>query len=131
MKISVITIVYNDVTHIKSTLLSVINQTAFNNIEYIVVDGASSDGTSEIITSYAGEISQYIREKDTGIYNAMNKGLAIATGDYIQFINSGDSYSSIDVVERIVKKIGNDRPDVIYGHYRETRGDDFVGPVIP
>ena len=131
MKISVVTIVYNDIAHIEKTLKSVISQTAFNEIEYIVVDGASTDGTSDIIDRYIDKIAVYIRENDTGIYNAMNKGLAVATGDYVQFINSGDSYSSSDVIEQIISKIGNDIPDVVYGHYRETKGENFVGLIIP
>lgn len=130
-KISVITIVYNDAKHIERTLLSVINQSAFDSIEYIVVDGASTDGTSEIIKRYSNKISRYICEPDTGIYNAMNKGLATATGDYVQFINSGDGYSSSDVVERIIAEMGSRVPDVVYGHYRETKESSVIRSVIP
>lgn len=131
MRISVITIVFNDAEHIERTLVSVISQTAFKDVEYIVVDGASTDGTSDIIHKYASQISKYFCEPDTGIYNAMNKGLKAATGDYVQFINSGDIFSASDVVEKIIKSIGDDKPDVVYGHYRESMGDNAVGRVIP
>lgn len=118
MKVSVITIVYNDVSNIGRTLQSVINQT-HRNIEYIVVDGASTDGTSEIIRRYTDHIDKYICEPDTGIYNAMNKGLREATGDYVIFINCGDRFSANDTVAKIIAAIGMETPDVVYGNYRE------------
>jgi len=80
--LSVITVVYNNVNHIERTLLSVINQT-YNRIEYIVIDGGSTDGTLEIIEKYASRIDKLISKPDKGIYDAMNKGLALATGDYV------------------------------------------------
>ena len=137
MRITVVTIVYNDVRSIERTLLSVLGQTANKDIEYIVVDGASTDGTSEIIKRYTDRISKYICEPDTGIYNAMNKGLSSATGDYVQFINSGDAYSSPTVVEEIIASIDNKSPevaepfDIVYGNYREIKGIHNVGTVIP
>lgn len=121
MKISIITIVYNDAGHIRQTIESVIRQTAFSDIEYIVVDGASTDGTSEIIREYDDKISRYIRESDTGIYNAMNKGLASATGEYVMFCNSGDSLSSESVIETIIEGLKIQLPKVAYGTYREVR----------
>lgn len=87
--LSVITIVYNNVRDIERTMLSVLNQT-YANIEYIVIDGASTDGTKDIIERYRNRIATYVSEPDNGIYDAMNKGLALATGDYILFMNSGD-----------------------------------------
>lgn len=131
MKISVITIVYNDVAHIESTLLNVIGQTAFANIEYIVVDGASTDGTSEIISQYADKISLYIREKDSGIYEAMNKGLDNSTGEYVIFVNCGDRLSDMNVIENIIRKIKDNAPDVIYGNYREISDGESNSKVIP
>ena len=80
MKIAVITIVYNDVAHIEQTLLSVIGQSAYDHIEYIVVDGASTDGTSCVIQKYREKLSKYVCEPDSGIYNAMNKGLMMVSG---------------------------------------------------
>lgn len=120
MKISIVTIVYNDAAHIEATLQSVVEQTAFNAVEYIVVDGESTDGTSEIIDGYRQKLALYIREADSGIYNAMNKGLTRATGDYVIFINSGDKLSDKHVIANILKSIGTACPDVVYGHYREV-----------
>lgn len=88
-KLSVITIVYNNASAIERTILSVLQQT-YSNIEYIVIDGASSDGTFQIIEKYADRLSKFISEPDHGIYDAMNKGMAMATGDYLLFMNSGD-----------------------------------------
>src|ERR1700755_616928 len=93
--LSVITIVYNNVRDIERTMLSVLNQT-YPNIEYIIVDGASNDGTLEVIKRYETRITKLISEKDEGIYDAMNKGLAIATGDYVVFMNSGDELYAPD-----------------------------------
>jgi len=80
MKVSIITVVYNNAITIKDAIESVLSQT-YNNIEYIVVDGASTDGTIEIVKSYGDKITKFISEKDQGIYDAMNKGLRLATGD--------------------------------------------------
>lgn len=111
-KISIITIVYNNVRDIEHTLLSVINQT-YSNIEYIIIDGASTDGTLEIIKNYRGSIDVLISEKDKGIYDAMNKGLSLATGDYVLFLNSGDELFDNNTIETIVNKGNN--ADIIYG----------------
>lgn len=131
MKISVITIVYNDVKHIEATLLNVIGQTAHNQIEYIVVDGASTDGTSEIIRKHISDIDIYICEPDTGIYNAMNKGLKAAGGDYVIFINCGDRFSNKEVISKVINVICDKRPDVVYGNYRECQEDISLSKVIP
>lgn len=130
MKISVITIVYNDVEHIESTMLSVVNQTAFSSIEYIVVDGASTDGTSDVIKLYADKVDKYVCEHDTGIYNAMNKGLRMATGDYVVFINSGDLFSDNRVIENIIEIAAETRPDLVYGNYREILNGN-ASKIIP
>lgn len=111
-RLSVITIVYNNVQHIERTMLSVINQT-YADIEYIVVDGASTDGTVDIIKKYEHRIARWISEKDTGIYNAMNKGLAMATGDYVLFMNSGDEIYAPDTVEQVFASAPN--ADIYYG----------------
>lgn len=96
-KLSVITVVYNNVHDIERTLLSVLNQT-YPNIEYLVIDGLSNDGTLDIINQY--KVTKLISEKDQGIYDAMNKGLAIATGDYVLFMNSGDEIYAADTVAK-------------------------------
>jgi glycosyltransferase involved in cell wall biosynthesis len=89
MKITIFTIVRNDIRNIEKTIKSVINQD-YNNIEYIIIDGASEDGTIDIINKYIGKISFLISEPDSGIYNAMNKALKYSTGDLIGLVNSGD-----------------------------------------
>ena len=96
--LSVITIVYNNVKDIERTILSVTGQT-YQNIEYIVVDGLSTDGTLAVIHRYKDRIAQIISEKDEGIYDAMNKGLAAVKGDYVIFMNSGDEFYDADTVE--------------------------------
>lgn len=109
--LSVITIVYNNEKHIERTLLSVIKQT-YQPIEYIIIDGKSTDKTLEIIDKYADDISILISEKDKGIYDAMNKGLQLATGDYILFMNSGDEIYDNETVEKIFK---HPAADIYYG----------------
>ncbi|SKB66637.1 glycosyltransferase family 2 protein [Daejeonella lutea] len=99
-RLSVITIVYNNVHDIERTVLSVLGQT-YSNIEYIVIDGASTDGTLEVLKKYESRISKLVSEKDKGIYDAMNKGLALAEGDYVLFMNSGDEIYAADTVEKI------------------------------
>lgn len=111
-KLSVITIVYNNVKDIERTMLSILNQT-YSNIEYIVIDGASSDGTLEVIKQYEHRIAKLISEKDKGIYDAMNKGLGLATGDYVLFMNSGDEIYELETVEKIFATAPN--ADIYYG----------------
>jgi len=119
--LSVITIVYNNVKDIERTVLSVLNQT-YTGIEYIVVDGLSNDGTLDIIKKYEGRIAKFTSEKDEGIYDAMNKGLDLATGDYVIFMNSGDEFYDIDTVAAVFAS-ANDA-DIYYG---ETEMIDDVG----
>lgn len=100
-KISIITVVYNNAHVIRSAIDSVLSQT-YNNIEYIIIDGKSSDGTIEIIQSYGSKINKFISESDSGIYDAMNKGLKLATGDIVGILNSDDLYMGVDVIEKVV-----------------------------
>ncbi|MGN8071369.1 glycosyltransferase family 2 protein [Mucilaginibacter sp. 22184] len=111
-KLSVITIVYNNVRDIERTMLSVISQT-YTNIEYIIVDGLSTDGTLDMISKYHDRISKLISEKDKGIYDAMNKGLAMATGDYVIFMNSGDEFYAPDTVTAVFASAED--ADIYYG----------------
>ncbi len=99
-KISIITVVYNGIEFLEETIKSVIAQT-YPNIEYIIVDGGSKDGTLEIIKKYESYISKWISEPDKGIYDAMNKGIDLATGDWQNFLNAGDSYVSNNVLENL------------------------------
>lgn len=91
MKVSIITVALNSAKYIEDCIQSVLSQT-YNNIEYIVVDGGSTDGTAEIIKQYEDRISRWISEPDKGIYDAMNKGIALATGDIIGILHSDDLY---------------------------------------
>lgn len=111
-KLSVITIVFNNAKDIERTVLSVLNQ-SYKNIEYIVIDGASTDGTLNIIKKYENRLAKLISEKDKGIYDAMNKGLALATGDYVLFMNSGDEIYELDTVEKVFATTPN--ADIYYG----------------
>lgn len=104
MKISIITIAYNSEETIEDTILSVINQT-YNDIEYIVVDGGSTDKTLEIIEKYKNQIDIVISEPDKGIYDAMNKGIRTANGELVGILNSDDFYANSSVIENISKNI--------------------------
>ncbi|AZI25114.1 glycosyltransferase [Pedobacter sp. G11] len=111
-KLTVITIVYNNVRDIERTINSVLNQT-YPKIEYIIIDGKSNDGTLAVIEKYRSKVSKIVSEPDKGIYDAMNKGLAIATGDYVLFMNSGDEIFD----EHTVQDIFDSAPgaDIYYG----------------
>lgn len=111
-KLSVITIVYNNVRDIERTINSVINQT-FEDIEYIIVDGKSTDGTFDIIEKYRKHFSKIVSEPDQGIYDAMNKGIALATGDYLLFMNSGDEIYDKNTVSNIFSAQAG--ADIYYG----------------
>jgi glycosyltransferase involved in cell wall biosynthesis len=111
-KLSVITVVYNNVASIERTMHSVINQT-YPNIEYIIIDGASTDGTLTVIEKYKNKIAKVISEQDQGIYDAMNKGLALATGDYVLFINSGDEIYAPETVADVFAAAPSG--DIYYG----------------
>jgi glycosyltransferase involved in cell wall biosynthesis len=110
--LSVITVVYNNVNDIERTILSVLGQT-YTGIEYIIIDGASTDGTLEIINGYKHRIAKIFSEKDAGIYDAMNKGLAAATGNYVLFMNSGDEFYDADTVSAVFASAED--ADIYYG----------------
>lgn len=113
--ISIITISYNSCLTIEDTILSVINQT-YPHIEYIVIDGGSKDGTVDIIKRYENKISYWISEPDKGIYYAMNKGIAATTGEWINFINCGDSFYDKNVIARLFKDSIGENYSVVYGN---------------
>jgi glycosyltransferase len=114
MKVSIITVVYNNKDTIKDAIESVLNQT-YKNIEYIIIDGGSIDGTVEIIKSYGNKIDKFISEKDNGIYDAMNKGIKLATGDIVGILNSDDFYASNDIIEKVVNEFKEKKVDSVYG----------------
>ena len=115
-KVTIITACYNSERHIEQTILSVLNQT-YENIEYIIVDGASSDSTMEIVNRYRDQIDVVISERDSGIYDAFNKGIRVSTGDFIYFLNSDDYLFSDAVIEQVVKALVESGPDTmaVYG----------------
>ena len=111
--ISIITVVYNREQYIGETILSVLEQ-SYTNIEYIIIDGGSIDKTVDIISKYMNRISYFVSEKDEGMYEAINKGLKKATGDYIMILNSDDSLCDKCSIENVVSHIDK-KYDVFYG----------------
>ena len=111
-KISVVTVCYNAAETIEKTILSVINQT-YQNIEYIIIDGASTDGTVDIVNKYRDKITHFVSEPDKGIYDAMNKGIIAATGEWINFMNAGDEFYDNNVLSTIAPQMDN--VDIVYG----------------
>lgn len=111
--ISVITVVYNGEKILENTILSVVNQT-YPKVEYIVIDGQSKDKTVSIIQRYNNQIAKWISEPDKGLYDAMNKGLKMATGDFVLFMNAGDEFRDTNVLEQVFSKYDAET-DVLYG----------------
>lgn len=114
MKITVITVNYNNSIGLERTIRSVVNQTEINK-EFIVIDGASNDGSVDILQRYSNQITKWVSEPDTGIYNAMNKGVRMATGDYCIFMNSGDTFYSNKVLSN-AQKFLRTKKDVYNGN---------------
>lgn len=112
-KITIITVCFNAVNLIERTIQSIINQN-YSYIEYIIVDGDSKDGTIEIINKYSGNITKLISEKDNGLYDAMNKGIDLASGEWVLFMNAGDTFASDKIISEIF--LANEHSaDVIFG----------------
>lgn len=120
--LTIATVCYNAAEELEKTIQNVAKQT-YPNIEYIIIDGASKDNTLEIIKKYQDNISSYISEKDNGIYDAMNKAINLAKGNYILFMNAGDTFVSDTIIEEIFTELyqnfdsKTDFPDLIYGDY--------------
>lgn len=110
MKISIITVCYNSAATIRDTIESVLAQ-SYPDIEYIVVDGASKDATVSIVSEYEGRIAKFISEPDKGIYDAMNKGVALATGDYVGILNSDDVFKDAGVIALLAEELKR-QPDI-------------------
>lgn len=114
-KFSIITVTYNAGAVLEDTIQSVITQT-YRNVEYIIVDGGSKDHTLDIINRYREHIHTLVSEPDNGLYDAMNKGIRLATGDYLCFLNAGDELHEDDTLQLMVHSItGTELPDVLYG----------------
>jgi len=123
MKISIITVCFNSDATIRDTIESVLSQN-YSNIEYIVIDGLSVDNTLSIINEYQGKISRIVSEKDDGIYDAMNKGIRLATGDYVGILNSDDVFSSDNVISSLVHLLQINDVDAAYGDLTVVKRND-------
>lgn len=118
MKLSIVTINRNNASGLEKTMRSVAGQTV-KELEYIVIDGASTDGSVEVIKNYASQFTHltWVSEPDTGIYNAMNKGLRMATGDYVQILNSADCLAAPEVTARMLEALkASGNPSILYGN---------------
>lgn len=125
MKVSIITVVYNNANFIKDAIESVLTQ-SYENIEYIVIDGASNDGTVEIINRYGNRITHFLSEKDHGIYDAMNKGLKLASGDIVGILNSDDFYISNNVINMVVEAFLYNNVDSVFADLVYVNPDNLT-----
>ena len=114
MKVSIITVCFNSANTIEQAIQSILCQT-YSDIEHIVVDGGSMDGTLEVIGRYKNSISKLVSERDSGIYDAMNKGLNLATGDIVGFLNADDFYADKGTIEQIATAVQDNNTDCCYG----------------
>ncbi|WP_339784427.1 MAG: glycosyltransferase family 2 protein [Imperialibacter sp.] len=128
MKISIITVVYNNSQFIEGCILSVLNQ-SYEDIEYIIIDGCSTDGTLEKINRYSDRISKIVSERDQGIYDAMNKGIGLATGEIVGILNADDFYVDGDVITKIAAVFEDESVDVSYADVKYVKRDN-VGEVV-
>ncbi|MBC7721258.1 MAG: glycosyltransferase [Pedobacter sp.] len=121
--ITIITVAYNAAETIGATIKSVLNQT-YINTEYIIVDGCSTDGTIDIVKSFADDRITFISEPDKGIYDAMNKGINLATGKIVGILNSDDFYADVDVIEKVVANFKQTNCEALYGDLLYVDGVD-------
>lgn len=112
--VSVVTVCYNAAADLEKTVRNVLAQ-EWPGLEFVVIDGGSTDGTAEVLRRYKESVDVIVSEPDRGIYDAMNKGVALASGDYVIFMNAGDCFASADTLSRVFDSVGESRPDVIYG----------------
>ena len=128
MKISLITTTFNSGGTFTNTLESVLNQSYLTDIEYIIVDGASKDNSLDIIRAYEPQFQgrmKWISEPDRGLYDAMNKGICMATGDVVGILNSDDFFTSNDVLEKVADSFTGNDVDAVYGDIHFVRSDDL------
>jgi glycosyltransferase involved in cell wall biosynthesis len=114
LKVSILTVVFNGASTIRQCIESIVSQD-YPDIEYIVVDGASTDGTQDIVRSFGGKVSKFVSEKDAGIYDAMNKGIQLATGDMIGILNADDFYAFPTVISEVVHLMDSGNYEACYG----------------
>lgn len=127
MKVSLVTVTFNSDQTLRDTIQSVFNQT-YSNIEYIIIDGLSKDNTVEIIRKYEPQFQgrlKWISERDNGLYDAMNKGIRMSTGDIVGIINSDDFYHRRDIISRVVEAFRNERTQAVYGDVRFVNSDNL------
>lgn len=126
LKISIITVTFNCINDIEATIQSVLSQD-YPNIEYIIVDGASKDGTVDVIRKYENRISKFVSEPDKGLYDAMNKGIHMATGQWCAFMNAGDAYTDNHTVSALFKDIDvSSNKKVVYGNTQYVERDGSI-----
>lgn len=125
--VSIITVTFNGGRTIESAIKSVLGQ-SYKNIEYIIIDGGSTDGTLEIVGKYKDRIAKFVSEKDKGIYDGMNKGLNLATGDIVGILNSDDLYASDEAIRSVVEKMEERDADICWGDlvYVDDKNTDKV-----
>jgi glycosyltransferase involved in cell wall biosynthesis len=125
LKLSIVTVVYNGAKTLEATINSVIQQT-YHDIEYIIIDGGSNDGTLDIIKKYQMHFAKVLSEKDRGVYDAMNKGINLATGDYIGLLNADDVYVDKNVIDLVARQLeAAERPDACYADLTYVKADDI------
>lgn len=115
MKVSLITVVYNGEKYLDQCIESIVNQ-SYSNLEYLVIDGGSTDSTLSIIEKYKASITYFISEKDKGMYDALNKGIRMATGEIIGILNADDMLASKDVIQNIVRQFKSSHAEGVYGN---------------
>lgn len=115
MKVTIITVVFNGAKHLKDCIESILGQD-YSNIEYMVIDGGSTDGTLSIIENYRNQIDYFISERDKGMYDALNKGIKLATGDIIGILNADDMLASKDIISAIMREFNRNEIDGVYGN---------------
>lgn len=124
-KVSVVTVSYNSKATIEQTIKSVVGQD-YKAIEYIIIDGNSSDGTIQVIEKYSGQVSTFISEPDKGIYDGMNKGIELASGEWIIFMNSNDTFHDNAVISRFMSRAGD--ADIVYGYCIDASTGNSIKP---
>jgi len=123
MKVSIITISYNSEKSISDAITSVLSQ-SYENIEYIIVDGKSKDNTIDIVKSFGDKITTFVSEPDKGIYDALNKGIGLATGDIVGFMHSDDLFANDQIISNVVKKFKENNTDSLYGDLQYVYKED-------
>jgi Predicted glycosyltransferases len=129
-QLSIITVNLNNKEGLLQTMHSVLNQT-WQGFEYIIIDGGSADGSVDLIRDYENKLTCWVSEPDNGVYAAMNKGISYAKGEYLLFLNSGDTLLEADTLKNIIPLIFDEQVDLLYGDLRFDHGESYVDYVFP